>query len=460
MVGDFAHPESFLAKQFTSANTFYSTIQCQRMRLAQIIIPAGEREHIQSILDDNDLEYITTEEVGDRKYTSIIYVPLPTGTVEDVLDQIRETSLGEQAFTVVLDVEAVVSQEFEQLQEEQMDEITLNRIARDEIRTNAQELSPARSTFLTLTAISAIIATAGLILDSPAVVVGSMVIAPLIGPAMATSVGSVIDDTDLFRRGVKLQLLGLGVAVVSAAAFASLLRMINLVPGGPSLLSISQISTRLTPDVLSLAIALGAGVAGAVSLSTGVSAAIVGVMIAAALVPPIGVVGIGIAWGLPSIIVPSGVLVIVNTISINATALITFWFKGYRPEQWFELDKARTLTFRRIGTLLIVILVLSAFLGSVTLASIQTSSVEESARHETRSLFASGSYQQFTLLDVSVKQERNIIQSPKRAIITVGYSVGHPRSSLAPTIERRIETATGSDITVEVRFIEIETADT
>lgn len=429
------------------------------MRLAQIIVPAGEREPVQRLLDDNDIKYIATEETGTPEYTSIIYVPLPTGTVEDVLDQLREASIGEQAFTVVLDVEAVVSNDFEQLQEEQTGDINKNRVARDEIRTSAQELAPTVSTFLTLTAISAIIATAGLILDSPAVVVGSMVIAPLIGPAMATSVGSVINDTALFRRGVKLQLLGLTVAVVSAAAFASVVRAINIVPGVSSLLSITQINTRLTPDILSLAIALGAGVAGAVSLSTGVSAAIVGVMIAAALVPPIGVMGIGIAWGLPSVILASGVLVIVNTISINVTALITFWYKGYRPEQWFELDEARTLTLKRIGILLLVILVLSAYLGSVTLASIHTSAVEESARHETRSLFSSGSYQQFVLLDISVEQERGLIQNPQRVIIEVGHPPGHPTSSLAATLERRIETETNRDIIVEIHFVEIETAD-
>lgn len=429
------------------------------MRLAQIIIPAGKREHVQQLLDDNDIEYIATEETGVPEYTSIIYVPLPTGTVEDVLDQLREANIEEQAFTVVLDVEAVVSDDFEQLLEEQTGDINKNRVARDEIRTSAQELSPAVSTFLTLTAISAIIATAGLILDSPAVVVGSMVIAPLIGPAMATSVGSVINDTSLFRRGVKLQLLGLMVAVVSAAAFASVIRAINIVPGVSSLLSISQINTRLTPDILSLAIALGAGVAGAISLSTGVSAAIVGVMIAAALVPPIGVMGIGIAWGLPSVILASGVLVIINTISINVTALITFWYKGYRPEQWFELDKARTHTLKRIGILLIVILVLSAYLGSVTLASIHTSAVEESARHETHSLISSGSYQQFVLLDTTVEQERGLIQNPERVIIEVGHPPGHPTTSLAATLERRIETETNRDIIVEIHFVEVETAD-
>lgn len=111
------------------------------MRLAQIIVPAGEREHVQRLLDDNDIKYIATEETGGPEYTSIIYVPLPTGTVEDVLDQLREARIGEQAFTVVLDVEAVVSKDFEQLQEEQTDDINKNRVARDEIRTNAQELA-------------------------------------------------------------------------------------------------------------------------------------------------------------------------------------------------------------------------------------------------------------------------------------------------------------------------------
>ena len=122
-----------------------------------------------------------------------------------------------------------------------------------------------------------------------------MVIAPLIGPAMTTSVGSMIDDQEMFRRGAKLQVLGLVLAALAATVFAFVIRYVNLVPPTLDVLSLGQVRSRLSPDFLSLAVALGAGVAGAVSLVSGMSAAIVGVMIAAALVPPIGVIGIGIA---------------------------------------------------------------------------------------------------------------------------------------------------------------------
>lgn len=75
-----------------------------------------------------------------------------------------------------------------------------------------------------VTAVSAIVATAGLLPDSPAVVVGSTVIAPLIGPAMAASVGTVVNDPELALRGVKLQTLGGVVAIGAATAFALLIR--------------------------------------------------------------------------------------------------------------------------------------------------------------------------------------------------------------------------------------------
>ena len=72
---------------------------------------------------------------------------------------------------------------------------------------------------------------------------------------------------------------------------------------------------HVTPDFLSLIIAVGAGIAGIVSLMTGVSAAIVGVMIAVALIPPAATVEIGLAWGQPFVSVGSAVLLLVNVLS-------------------------------------------------------------------------------------------------------------------------------------------------
>jgi len=133
-----------------------------------------------------------------------------------------------------------------------------------------------------MTVISAVIATAGLLLNSPATVVGSMVIAPLIGPAMSAAVGTVVDDEEMFRRGVRMQVLGVAVAIAAATLFAFALRWLALVPPGLDPLDLAEVSERLAPNVLVLVVAIGAGLAGIISLMTGVSAALVGVMIAVA----------------------------------------------------------------------------------------------------------------------------------------------------------------------------------
>jgi len=142
-----------------------------------------------------------------------------------------------------------------------------------------------------MTVISAVIATAGLLLNSPATVVGSMVIAPLIGPAMSAAVGTVVDDEEMFRRGVRMQVLGVAVAIAAATLFAFALRWLALVPPGLDPLDLAEVSERLAPNVLVLVVAIGAGLAGIISLMTGVSAALVGVMIAVALIPPAAAVG-------------------------------------------------------------------------------------------------------------------------------------------------------------------------
>lgn len=362
--------------------------------------PGRHRETVLDILDDEGIDYVLTDETSHRDPTAVVEFPLPVGVVEDVLADLREAGIDDRAYTVMLDAETVVSRNFEQLQERYAEEDRSDdRIAREEIYARAQELAPILPVFVAMTVASAVIATAGLLLDSPAVVVGSMVIAPLIGPAMTTSVGSMIDDQKTFRRGAKLQVLGL---VLAATVFAFVIRYVNLVPPTLDVLSLGQVRSRLSPDFLSLAVALGAGVAGAVSLVSGMSAAIVGVMIAAALVPPIGVIGIGIAWNYPSVVLASAVLVMVNTVSINLAALAVFWYQGYRPEQWFCADDARATTIKRAGVLLAIV-VLSVFLGAVTYSSFQDARAEQRIEGAIEDTVKASVSEGVTLLDVQVE---------------------------------------------------------
>ncbi|MFB6106975.1 MAG: TIGR00341 family protein [Halobacteriaceae archaeon] len=432
------------------------------MRLVQVTIPAGKREAVLSALDDEGVDYVVTDETSGREYTAVVTFPLPTNAVEPVLESLREAGLDEESYTIILDAETVVSRRFEELQERYAEEEETgseDRIAREELVARAGELAPALTTYLVMTTVSAVIATAGLLLDSPAVVVGSMVIAPLIGPAMATSVGTVVNDREMFLRGVKLQVLGFGLAIVAAGVFAATVRVTGLVPPGTDITAIPEIRERLSPDFLSLAVAIGAGTAGVLSLSTGVSTALVGVMIAVALVPPAATVGIGAAWGMPAVSAGAGILGLVNWLSINLAALVVLWIQGYRPEGFFDFGEARTATIERVGVLLAAILLLSAFLGATTYASYQTGTFRQQSRDATDAVVAD--YDGLSVIEYDVVVERRVfLNRPTEVIVTVGRPPdgGEQFPGLAGDVAERIRERTGRDVTVQVRFVEVASA--
>ena len=262
-----------------------------------------------------------------------------------------------------------------------------------------------------------------------------------------------VDDEALVTRGIRLQVLGIVLAIASAAAFALFVRTTSLVPPGLDPRTIGQV--RLSPDFLSLVVALGAGVAGAASLTTGVSSALVGVMIAVALIPPAATVGIGLAFGLPSVALSSGVLVLVNVLSINLAALLVFWYSGYAPPHFFRREEARSQTIKRVGVLLGAILVLSVFLGAVTYTSVTEAAAERQIQGEIDGLLDEPAYQDATPLDVTITRTGGVLfRQVETVTVTVGVPAGESVPDLAERLDERLDAALGTDVTVEIRLVE------
>ncbi|ESS04479.1 MAG: TIGR00341 family protein [uncultured archaeon A07HR67] len=432
------------------------------MRLLQVTIPTGEREAVLSALDGENLDYAVVEETGSREYAAVAHVPVPKNAVEPVLEALRGAGLDDQAFTVVVEASTVVSSQFETLQADHAEAEDPDRIAREELTTAASDLAPSTQTYVVMTVVSALIATAGLLLDSPAVVVGSMVIAPLVGPAMAASVGTVVDDPGLASRGVRLQVGGLLLAVATATVFALFVRYTNLVPPLSDVTSVPEIRERVAPDFLSLVVALGAGAAGVVSLTSGVSTALVGVMIAVALIPPAATVGVGLAWGEPLVAVGSGVLLLVNVLSINLAALVVLWYSGYRPRRWFRESDARSATATRAATLLTAIVVLSAFLGGATYDSYTTATtardIETDAAGAVAAADDSAGYD-VELLGVEVEHSNTVLfRQPETVVVTVGVPPGETVAGLAGRVDERVDGTAGRDLRTQVRYVQTRSA--
>lgn len=442
-----------------------------RLRSIEVLVPEGGLEAVVDALEARAIDYAVVDETSSRDFDAVVAFAVPKDEVESVLDEFREVGVEEDGYAIVNAPEAVVSERYERriaakerakAEEEakedeegteartEVEDDTSDdeeRIARDELRTTAADMSRSSRNFLLFSVISAIVAAAGLMTDSAAVVVGSMVIAPLIGPAMASSVGSVINDDELFLEGVKSQFLGLFVAGVSATAFAVLARF--LVAPEVDFRLFAQVAERINPGVLSLVVALGAGIAGALALTSGVSAALVGVMIAAALIPPVATAGLGVAYLDVPMWFSASVLVVVNMLSINLASLATLWLKGYRPENWYEERAARRRTQKRVALLVVVVLALSSMLVYSEVDTRQNRAFEDAVQDVVVDELGDAS--------VTVEYETQVFhREPVRVVVTTSTD----RRGVADLLAGRIAERTGHELPVEVVYREVERAPT
>ena len=436
------------------------------MRLLQIWVPSGRRSDVKDQLDDRDLDYTITDESGDGDIDAVVSIPLPTPAVEPLLEDFRSIGIDDTTHTMIFDVETILSKDYEDLEDQYVEEPSTTEtgitgevaISREELAAHSRDLVLSKPTYYLLTLVSAVIATAGLLLDSAAIVVGSMVIAPLIGPSLAASVGTVIDDRTLFIRGLRMQVAGIVVAILSAMLFAVSVRYLNLIPPGIEIMELGEVSERAEPNFLVLAIALGAGVAGITSLITGVSTALVGVMIAVALIPPAAAVGVGVAFGVPRLAIGATVIVIVNVLSINLASLLMLWAEGYRPEGWMPTRDARSAMFRQVSVLIVGILLVSTFLFGVTYDSYVASTTEEDIRAAVQDELVSVDAD-LTLRELSVERSGMIPPlETERVVIEIGVGTGTEQPELLDRLADRIEVVTDRPVEVEIEFVFIERA--
>lgn len=177
--------------------------------------------------------------------------------------------------------------------------------------------------FFVMMGLSAVIATYGLLQGSTAVIIGAMLVAPLFTPILALSLAIVQGDIRLIRLAIEAALKGIVLAVGLAVALSAL---------SPLQVVTNEIAVRTSPNLFDLAVALASGAAGAYALAReDVAAALPGVAIAAALVPPLGVIGVGLALGDSNITLGSTLLFTTNLIAITLAGSITLILLGFRP---------------------------------------------------------------------------------------------------------------------------------
>ena len=428
------------------------------MRLVQVLIPEGQREGVLAALDDEGIDYAVFEEVERGDFEAMVQFPVPASGVEEILERLTEAGVRDDAYTIVLTTETVISQRLSEL----VERFPGLRISREELYARAEDLAPANSTFFSFLILSTIIATTGLLLDSAATIIGAMVVAPLMGPAISASVGTILDDQRMASRGVVLQVTGLLASIAVGAILGWILQQTILIPPELDIRTIPQVAERTSPNFLSLFLALGSGLAGAISIMRGSGSTLVGVAIAVALIPPAATSGLGIAFGLPGVAIAAGILVVVNLLAINLSALILFYLAGFKPLDAEHFESVRTSVVSRVTIIIVGMFVLSIALGAVTWTTFQTQSYEAQTQDQIQQQFDEADIEGVELVQVTVDYEPVDLLFGNQPEVNV--LIGLPRDREAPPdlaqqLDDHLTERLGQDVVVRVGFVEAQVSD-
>jgi len=309
------------------------------LRLLEIVVPEEATGEVLKIIAEAQItNFWLTCSCENR---SIIKMIVKAKKTENLLDTL-ETKYGrlENFHMVLLPLEASYpsTQEIEEKEEEsekegegQKKKIPL-RVSRQELHHDVFGHSKLTNTYMIMIVLSAIVAAIGLIKDNVAVIIGAMVIAPLLGPNVALSFATTVGDIALGRNALKTNIIGITIAF----AVAFVLGYFLVIDPGTG-----EIASRTVVSYADIILALASGIAAALSITSGVSAVLIGVMVAVALMPPLVVSGLLLGSGNFLLAVKALELVCINMICINLAGVFTFLFQGVRPLYWWEASKAK-----------------------------------------------------------------------------------------------------------------------
>jgi uncharacterized hydrophobic protein (TIGR00341 family) len=303
---------------------FWITCSCENRNIFKMIVPAAKTEHL---LDTFEKKY------GSLEDFHMVLLPIEasypsTKEIEDTAAEVTTEAEGEK----------------------KKDRL---RISRQELHHDLFDSAQLTSTYMIMIVLSAIVAAIGLNRNNVAVIIGAMVIAPLLGPNVALSFATTVGDGELGRSALRTNIIGLLIAFTVSFTLGYFLSI------NPA---IGEIASRTVVSYADIVLALASGIAAALSITTGASAVLIGVMVAVALMPPLVVCGLLLGSGYIRLSMQALELVAVNMICINIAGVVTFLIQGIRPLNWWEASKAKKATRYAMTIWLFLLMVLVVLL--------------------------------------------------------------------------------------------------
>lgn len=328
------------------------------LRLLEVYVPSSENlSWINEQVEKLDVHAVWTESEVDNQHTVKILVSSEeSGELMDIIQ--KRFSSNDNFRMILLPVEATVprvesDKKKTENKEEKPKKIKSLGISREELYSDITSGIQTSKVFIFMTILSSIVASIGVLKDNVAVIIGAMVIAPLLAPNVALALSVTLGDIELSKKSIRSNLLGVTIGLIISVSIGYFLYI------DPT---IHELKSRTEVGLGDIVLALASGSAGALSFTVGLPSALIGVMVAVALLPPLVAFGMLLGAGYFSLAYGALILLLVNVIAVNLSGVITFALQGVRPINWWEADKARKSTYFAIITSTVLLIILIALI--------------------------------------------------------------------------------------------------
>jgi uncharacterized hydrophobic protein (TIGR00341 family) len=311
------------------------------LRLIELILPVGNDSLVEEVLEGLQIEEKWVLKVSESRTMYRIFTSSEES--ESLIDSLDKRFSNFEGFRILVHSIAASlprpKDEEKPLEQGPGSEDTIyrkiGRVNREELYNATNDTAKLTKVYVVTVALSVIVASIGLAKNNVAVIIGAMVIAPLLGPNMALSMATTLADVKLAWLSLRTLMIGIVLATILSITMGYYLDV------DPTSV---EIAARTNVGLGDIALALASGSAGALFLTIGFSTALVGVMLAVAILPPLVTFGLLIGTGQFDLAMNAVLLFFTNLICVNLAGVITFVAQGVRPRSWWEADKAMKLT--------------------------------------------------------------------------------------------------------------------
>ena len=263
----------------------------------RIVVPSHQTDHVLELLEHmpSACNVIFLERAARKPEGDVILCDIAREDASVVVSDLRELDVDTEGSIAIEHIDSEISTAAAAA-ERAAEGSAGDAVVWEEVESRTSENIELNGVFLAFFALACLIASVGILLDSPILIIGAMIVGPEFGPIAGLCVALVQKRRDVARRSFMALAIGFPVGITAAFLFALVIRAVDLTPAGFTAVDHPLTDFISDPDAFSFIVAVFAGVAGTLSLTAAKSGALVGVLVSVTTIPAAANIGVAAAF--------------------------------------------------------------------------------------------------------------------------------------------------------------------